>query len=383
VIYFDHSATTPLDAEVLDAMLPYLTTDYGNASSTYRLGQQARQAIDGARDEAARFLNCEPKEIIFTSGGSESDNLALRGVARRLQARGRHLVISAIEHDAVLRTAEALQDEGFVVSLVLPDGIGLVEPEALRAALRPDTILVSVMHSNNEVGTLQPFPELVQVTRAHSQALFHTDAVQSAGKVPLDVQALGVDLLSLSAHKLHGPKGTGLLYARQGTPLEPQIRGGGHERNRRAGTENAAGIVGFGRAMASATRHLAANTRHVTSLRDQLIGAVLEGVPDSRLSGHPTYRLPHHASFLFAGVEGESLLVQLDREGVCASSGSACTSGSIEPSHVLLAMGVPHREALGSLRLSLGKGSTRAEVERVAELLPPAVARLRQHAAVG
>jgi cysteine desulfurase len=383
MIYFDHSATTPLDAEVLEAMLPYLTTDYGNASSTYRLGQRARQAIDEARDEAARFLTCEPKEIIFTSGGSESDNLALRGVARRRRERGRHLVISAIEHDAVLRTAEALQDDGFLVTLVLPDATGMIQPEALRAALRPDTILVSVMHSNNEVGTLQPFPELVRVTRAHSPALFHTDAVQSAGKVPLDVQKLGVDLLSLSAHKLHGPKGTGLLYARQGTPLEPQIRGGGHERNRRAGTENVAGIVGFGRAMAAAARDLAANARHVTSLRDQLIGAVLEGVPDTRLSGHPTYRLPHHASFLFAGVEGESLLIQLDRAGVCASSGSACTSGSLEPSHVLLAMGVPHREALGSLRLSLGKGSTRAEVERVAELLPPAVARLRQHAAVG
>jgi cysteine desulfurase len=383
MIYFDHSATTPLDAEVLEAMFPYLTTDYGNASSTYRLGQRARQAIDEARDEAARFLTCEPKEIIFTSGGSESDNLALRGVARRRRERGRHLVISAIEHDAVLRTAETLQDDGFLVTLVLPDVTGMIQPEALRAALRPDTILVSVMHSNNEVGTLQPFPELVRVTRAHSQALFHTDAVQSAGKVPLDVQKLGVDLLSLSAHKLHGPKGTGLLYARQGTPLEPQIRGGGHERNRRAGTENVAGIVGFGRAMAAASRDLAANARHVTSLRDQLIGAVLEGVPDTRLSGHPTYRLPHHASFLFAGVEGESLLIQLDRAGVCASSGSACTSGSLEPSHVLLAMGVPHREALGSLRLSLGKGSTRAEVERVAELLPPAVARLRQHAAVG
>jgi cysteine desulfurase len=383
MIYFDHSATTPLDAEVLEAMLPYLTTDYGNASSTYRQGQRARQAIDEARDEAARFLTCEPKEIIFTSGGSESDNLALRGVARRRRERGRHLVISAIEHDAVLRTAEALQDDGFLVTLVLPDATGMIQPEALRAALRPDTILVSVMHSNNEVGTLQPFPELVRVTRAHSPALFHTDAVQSAGKVPLDVQKLGVDLLSLSAHKLHGPKGTGLLYARQGTPLEPQIRGGGHERNRRAGTENVAGIVGFGRAMAAASRDLAANARHVTSLRDQLIGAVLEGVPDTRLSGHPTYRLPHHASFLFAGVEGESLLIQLDRAGVCASSGSACTSGSLEPSHVLLAMGVPHREALGSLRLSLGKGSTRAEVERVAELLPPAVARLRQHAAVG
>jgi cysteine desulfurase len=383
VIYFDHSATTPLDAEVLEAMLPYLTTEYGNASSTYRVGQRARQAIDEARDEAARFLNCEPKEIIFTSGGSESDNLALRGVARRLREKGRHLVVSAIEHDAVLRTAEALQDDGFLVSLVLPDATGMVQPEALRVALRPDTILVSVMHSNNEVGTLQPFPELVEVTRAHSRALFHTDAVQSAGKVLLDVRALGVDLLSLSAHKLHGPKGTGLLYARQGTPLEPQIRGGGHERNRRAGTENVAGIVGFGRAMAIAARDLAVNTRHVTSLRDQLIGAVLEGVPDSRLSGHATHRLPHHASFLFAGVEGESLLVQLDREDICASSGSACTSGSLEPSHVLLAMGVPHREALGSLRLSLGKGSTRAEVERVADLLPPAVARLRQHAAVG
>ncbi len=382
MIYLDHSATTPLDPEVLAAMHPYLTTQFGNASSTYRLGQRARQAIDAARDEAARFLHCQPKEIIFTSGGSESDNLALRGVAQRLRARGRHLVVSTIEHDAVLRTAEALENEGFAVTRVSVDETGTIQPEALEAALRPDTILVSIMHSNNEVGAIQPLRALVATTRAHSRAYFHTDAVQSAGKVPLDVDDLGVDLLSMSAHKLHGPKGTGLLYARQGTPLEPQIRGGGHERNRRAGTENVAGIVGFARAMAIATRDGARDTAHVRALRDQLIDGVLEGVEGSRLSGHPVQRLPHHASFLIAGVEGESLLIQLDREDICASSGSACTSGSIEPSHVLLAMGVPREKALGSLRLTLGKGNVRSEVERVLEVLPPAVARLRAHAPV-
>ncbi len=382
MIYFDHSATTPLDPEVLDAMRPYLTAEFGNASSTHQLGQRARQAIDQARDEAARFLHCAPKELIFTSGGSESDSLALRGVAHRRRARGRHIVISAIEHDAVLKTAEALEDEGFSLTRLFPDATGIVPPEALRGALRKDTILVSIMHSNNEVGTLQPLRELVAETRANSEAVFHTDAVQSAGRVPLDVEELGVDLLSLSAHKLHGPKGTGLLYVRQGTPLEPQIRGGGHERNRRAGTENVAGIVGFGRAMATATRDLPATTRHLQALRDQLIDGVLEAVADSRLTGHPTRRLSHHASFVFEGVEGESVLIHLDREGICASSGSACTAGSIEPSHVLLAMGIPRLEALGSLRLTLGKGNTRGEVERVLEVLPRAVARLRAHAPV-
>jgi cysteine desulfurase len=382
MIYLDHSATTPLDLEVLDAMLPYLTGEFGNASSTHLPGQQARRAIDAARDEAARFLNGEPKEIIFTSGGSESDNLALRGVAHRRRAQGRHLVVSAIEHDAVLKAAEALEDEGFAVTRLAPDAAGTVQPQALRAALRPDTILVSIMHSNNEVGTLQPLRELVAAARTYSQALFHTDAVQSAGKVGLDVQDLGVDLLSISAHKLHGPKGTGLLYVRQGTPLEPQIRGGGQERNRRAGTENVAGIVGLGRALAIARRDLAASTRHLAALRDQLTEGVLEAVADSRLTGHPVHRLPHHASFVFAGVEGESVLIQLDRQGIYASSGSACTSGSIEPSHVLLALGLNRREALGSLRLTLGKGNTRAEVERVLEVLPQAVARLREHAPV-
>jgi len=382
MIYFDHSATTPLDPEVLAAMHPYLTTEYGNASSTYRLGQRARQAIDAARDEAARFLHCQPKEIIFTSGGSESDNLALRGAAARQRERGRHIVVSAIEHDAVLRTAESLETEGFAITRVPPDWAGMIQPEALQAALRPDTILVSIMHSNNEVGTVQPLRALVATTRAHSRAYFHTDAVQSAAHLPLDVDDLGVDLLSMSAHKLHGPKGTGLLYVRQATPLAPQIAGGGHERNRRAGTENVAGIVGFARAMAIATRDGPRDAARVQRLRDQLIDGVLEGVEGSRLSGHPVRRLPHHASFLIPGVEGESVLIQLDREGICASSGSACTSGSIEPSHVLLAMGISREEALGSLRLTLGKGNTRSEVERALEVLPQAVARLRAHAAI-
>jgi len=382
MVYLDHSATTPLDPEVLQAMMPYLTEEFGNASSVYGLGQRARQAIDQARDEVAAFYGVVAKEVIFTSGGTEGDNFALRGIAERNADRGRHIITSTIEHDAVLRSAEALERDGFAVTRLRVDRFGLVDPAALSEALRPDTILVSIMHANNEVGTIEPIRELVAVTRERSDAYFHTDAVQSTGKIPVRVDELGVDLLSMSAHKLHGPKGVGCLIVRSGVRLEPQLHGGGHERNRRAGTENVAGIVGLAEAVGIASRDLTTNTAHLTALRDRLIEGVLDRIPGAELTGHPQQRLPHHASFLFAGVEGESLLLQLDMDGIAASSGSACTSGSLEASHVILALGYPRERALGSLRLSVGKGNTDADIDLVLARLPAMVARLRAMAPI-
>jgi len=382
VIYLDHSATTPLDPEVLDAMLPYLRDNFGNASSVYGLGQAARRAVDQARDEVAAYFGVQAREVVFTSGGTEGDNFAWRGVAVRNADRGRHLITSTVEHDAVLRSAEALETEGFEVTRLPVDRQGLVDPDDLRRALRPDTTLVSIMHANNEIGTIEPIEELVAVTRAHSTAYFHTDAVQSTGKIPTDFNTLGVDLLAMSAHKLHGPKGSGCLLIRGGVRIQPQILGGGHERNRRAGTENVAGIAGLARALAIARRDFDRNTAHLRRLRDRLIAGVLDRIPGSRLTGHPTNRLPHHASFLFDGVEGESLLLQLDMQGVAASSGSACTSGSVEPSHVILALGYPRERAVGSLRLSVGRENRDDEVETVLANLPGMVARLRAMAPI-
>lgn len=382
MVYLDHSATTPLDPEVLEAMLPYLTEEFGNASSVYGLGQRARQAIDQARDEVAAFYGVASKEVIFTSGGTEGDNLAFRGVAQRNSERGRHLITSTIEHDAVLRSADELEREGFEVTRLPVDRTGLVDPADLARALRKDTILVSLMHANNEIGTIEPIAELVAVTREHSDAYFHTDAVQSTGKIPALVEELGVDMLSMSAHKLHGPKGVGALIVRSGVRLQPQMLGGGHERNRRAGTENVAGIVGLAKALSIAQRDLKKNTEHLTRLRDRLIEGVLDRIPRAELTGHPVNRLPHHASFLFQGVEGESLLLQLDMAGIAASSGSACTSGSLEPSHVILALGYPRERALGSLRLSVGKGNTDQEIDLLLDHLPGMVGRLRNMAPI-
>lgn len=382
MVYLDHSATTPLDPEVLEAMLPYLTEEFGNASSVYGLGQRARQAIDQARDEVAAFYGVASKEVIFTSGGTEGDNLAFRGVAQRNSERGRHLITSTIEHDAVLRSADELEREGFEVTRLPVDRTGLVDPADLARALRKDTILVSLMHANNEIGTIEPIAELVAVTREHSDAYFHTDAVQSTGKIPALVEELGVDMLSMSAHKLHGPKGVGALIVRSGVRLQPQMLGGGHERNRRAGTENVAGIVGLAKALSIAQRDLKKNTEHLTRLRDRLIEGVLDRIPRAELTGHPVNRLPHHASFLFQGVEGESLLLQLDMAGIAASSGSACTSGSLEPSHVILALGYPRERALGSLRLSVGRGNTDQEIDLLLDHLPGMVGRLRNMAPI-
>jgi cysteine desulfurase len=377
MIYLDHAATTPVDDAVLEAMRPYFQTAYGNPSSLYRLGRQARQALDEARERAAEFLGCRPAEIIFTSGGSESDNLAVKGAAYARRQHGRHLVTSAIEHHAVLRAVEQLEEEGFEVTYLPVDEFGRVAPEALAEALREDTLLVSIMHANNEIGTLQPIAECAARARARGIP-FHTDAVQTAGLRPLRVDNLGVDLLSLSAHKIYGPKGVGLLYVRSGTRLRPQIVGGGHERQRRAGTENVAGIVGLAAALDLCARHGAEWAAHTEALRGRLERGLRAACPQARLNGHPTERLPHLLNLCWPGVEGEDLLLLLDSRGIAASSGSACTSGALDPSHVLLALGRSRELARGSLRFSLGRGNTDAEIDTVLEELPPLVRRLTE-----
>jgi len=377
-IYLDHAATTPTDPAVIEAMLPYWHEIWGNPSSLYAAGRQARAALDRARATLAEILHCHPREIAMTSGGSESDNLALRGVvaeARRAMPRP-HLITSAVEHHAVLHTAMALEKEGIDVTYVPVDAYGMVSPDDLVAAIRPETCLISIMDANNEVGTINPIAELAAVARAR-HIPFHTDAVQAAGALPLDVDALGVDLLSLSAHKFNGPKGIGLLYTRRGTRWTPQITGGGQEMNRRAGTENVAYAVGMAVALARAETERPRAVAQCAALRDRLIARVTAEIPDVRLNGHPTRRLANNANLGFAGVEAESLLILLDAEGIAASAGSACASGSIEPSHVLTAMGVPESYALGTLRFSFGAENTAADVETVAALLPRLVARLR------
>ena len=381
MIYLDHAATTPVDPAVLEAMVPYLTEVYGNPSSVYGPGRQARAAIDAARDIVAAALGCQSREIIFTSGGSESDNLAIRGVAARNRERGRHIICSQVEHHAVLHTCQDLEREGFEVTYLPVDHQAMVDPDQLRKALRPDTIVVSVMTGNNEVGTVQPVRELAAITHQHSDAYFHTDAVQAFGKVDVSVDGIGADLLTISAHKINGPKGIGVLYVRMGTRIQPLITGGGHERNRRAGTENVAGIAGLAAAVTLATRNRDRDAGVMEAARDRLIEGMLREVDGASLTGHPTLRLPHHASFLIPGVDGDALLMRLDRAGVYASSGSACTSGSLEPSHVLLAMGIPAREALGSLRLTVGKGTSSADVDAALEVVTESVGALRQAAA--
>lgn len=379
-VYLDHAATTAVDPRVVEAMLPYWTQHYGNASSIYGLGRDAQHAMDRARQKVAEILNCAPKEIIFTGCGTESDNLALRGVAfeRRNRAKKNHIVTSPIEHHAIGHTVEQLEKHfGFEVTYVPVDQHGLVDPADVERAIRPDTAIISIMFANNEVGTVQPIAQIGEMARAH-KIPFHTDAVQAAGALALDMKAQNVDLLSLSAHKFYGPKGVGLLYARRGVPFLPAQTGGGHERSRRAGTENVPYIVGLATALELVTQELEVSNARIAQMRDRLIAGVLERIPDSQLSGHPTQRLPNNASFLFEYIEGESILLNLDIMGVAASSGSACTSGSLEPSHVLTAMGFSHEIAHGSLRLSLGKENTLEEIEYVIEILPGIVEKLRQ-----
>jgi cysteine desulfurase len=376
-IYLDHAATTPLDPAVLEAMLPFLTNAYGNASSAYALGREARKGIDAARDRVAECLGCQSAEIVFTSGGSESDNLALKGIALAAREHGRHIVTTAIEHHAVLNTCEFLERHlGFEVTRIGVDSLGQVDPDEVDSAIRPDTVLVSVMLANNEVGTIQPVAEIARRAHAHGVPI-HTDAVQGAASLDLDVNRLGVDLLSLSAHKFNGPKGVGMLYVRRGVELLPQQQGGGQERGIRAGTENTAGIVGASVALARAVDARTAYTAHCAGLRDHLVEGVVERVPGVRLSGHPTERLVNNASFLFAEADGEALLMALDAEDVAASIGSACTSGTLEVSHVLEAMAIDDDWAAGSLRLTVGPENTRQEIDRVLEILPDVVERAR------
>jgi cysteine desulfurase len=377
-IYLDYAATTPLDPRVLEAMMPYLTEKFGNPNSIHAFGREARKAVDEAREKIAALLNCRPSELVFTSGGTESDNLALRGVAAAYRQKGNHIVTTAIEHHAVLHTCRALQDEGFEVTYLPVDEHGLVAPEQVAEAVTDRTILVSIMHANNEIGTMEPLADIVRaVKEKRPDVLVHTDAVQTVGHIPVDVEALGVDLLSFAAHKFYGPKGVGGLFVRRGVKLVPQLTGGGQERNRRSGTENVAGIVGMAKALEIAVAEMPTEIPRLQTLRDELINGVLAQIPDSRLNGHPTQRLPHNANFSFFGVEGEALLLQLDLHGIAASSGSACTSGSLEPSHVLLALGLSREWALGSLRLTLGRFTTRQHLERVLAVLPSIVEKLR------
>lgn len=378
VIYLDHAATTPTDPAVIEAMIPYWRETWGNPSSLYAAGREARAALDRARAALAEVLGCHPREITFTSGGSEADNLALRGVvaeARRAIPRP-HLVISAIEHHAITHTAVALADEGVDVTYLPVDAYGMVTPDDLAAAIRPETCLISIMYANNEVGTVNPIADLAAIARER-HIPFHTDAVQAPGYLPLDVESLGVDLLSLSAHKFNGPKGIGLLYTRRGTRWTPQITGGGQEMNRRAGTENVAFAVGMATALSRAEAARPRTVSHCAALRDRFVSRLMREIPDVCLNGHSTARLANNANLGFAGVEAESLLILLDAEGIAASAGSACASGSIEPSHVLTAMGVPESYALGTLRFSLGPENTDAELDTVAAILPRLVSRLR------
>ncbi len=375
-IYMDHSATTPVRPKVAEAMAPYMTEHFANPSSVHTPGQRTRRAVEDARETIGRLLGASPEEIIFTSGGTESNTLALLGVTAASDEERRHLVTSSVEHSAVLATCAALEKEGFAITRLPVDEHGRVDPADLRAALRPETALVSIMTANNEVGTIQPIAELAEVAREASVP-FHTDAVQAVGKIPLDVGQLGVDLLTVSAHKFYGPKGVGALYVRAGTDVEPVQHGGHHEKGLRAGTENVPGIVGMARALELACADLEAEAERLRGLRDRLEDELRAAVPDVRLNGHPRHRLPHLLNLSFSNVEGESMLLSLDAVGVCVSTGSACTSGTLDPSHVLVAMGIPPEVAHGSLRFSMGRQNTAEDVEFVIEQLPPIVERLR------
>jgi cysteine desulfurase len=377
-VYLDHNATTPLHPEVLAAMLPFLTERFGNPSSLHAWGQEARQALEQARTTVARALGAGDKDsVVFTAGGTEADNLALLGAAAAQETRGRHLIVSAVEHHAVLHAAAHLQRHGFAVTRLPVDGQGLLDPDEVRRAIRPDTILVSLLHGNNETGVLFPIDRVGRICRERG-VTFHTDAVQSFGKLPLDVGALQVDLLSLSGHKIHGPKGVGALYIRRGTKMQPLIYGGTQERSRRAGTENVAAAVGLARATELMLQDQEGAAKRLADLRDRLEHGLMSALRGVLRNGHATERLPHTANLALLGVEAESLILALDLHGVGISSGAACSSGSLEPSHVLAAMGLPRERVEGSVRFSLGQGTTPAEIDRVLEILPPIVERMRQ-----
>ncbi len=383
IIYMDHAGTTPLDPRVLEAMLPVLSEHFGNPSSVHTVGQEAKRVLDGAREKVARILGCRMSEVVFTSGGTEADNAAIKGVAAALQGTGNHIVTSAIEHHAVLHTCQYLENMGFEVTYLPVDGYGLVDPDDVARAITDRTILVSIMYANNEIGTIEPISQIAALVKAQAVAMertivVHTDAVQAAGFLDLNLSTLGVDMLSLSSHKFYGPKGVGILCVRRGTPFLSQQLGGGQERERRSGTENIPGIVGTAVALEIAESEKEYASQHCRVLREKIIRGIEERIPDAHLNGHPTMRLPNSVNFSFEQVEGEPVLLGLDMSGIAASSGSACSSGSLEPSHVLLALGQSADLARGSLRLTLGKHNTVEEVEYLLSVLADLVQRLRE-----
>jgi cysteine desulfurase len=375
-IYLDYAATTPVRPEVVEAMLPYYTDFWGNPSSIYTCGQEARKGLEEARGKIAVLIGAREEEIVFTSGGTEADNNAIEGVCFANENKGNHIITTSIEHHAVLMTCRFMEKRGFKVTFLPVDKYGLVDPDIVKKAITPKTVLISIMHANNEIGTIQPITEISKIAR-EAGIYFHTDAVQTVGHIPVKVNDLGVDLLALSAHKFYGPKGVGVLYIRKGTKLVPFVHGGEQERGRRGSTENVAGAVGLGRAAELAGEELDSEMKRLTSLRNKLIDGVLTRVPGSYLNGHPSIRLPNNTNFSFDYVEGESILLNLDHDGICVSTGSACTSSSAEPSHVLLACGLPPLMAHSSIRMSMGKWTEEADIDTVFEVLPPIVEKLR------
>ena len=374
-IYLDYAATTPVALEVLEDMKPYFSKGYGNASSLHGFGQDARKALEESRKKIADLINAEPEEIIFTSGGTEADNMALKGIAFANRDKGNHIITTKIEHDAVLKTCDYLESKGFKITRLGVDSNGVVNPEDVKRAITEKTILVSVMHANNEIGTIEPITEIGKVCRERG-IYFHTDAVQTLGKIPIDVGKMNIDLMSASAHKIYGPKGVGALYVRKGVNMDVFIHGGGHERGKRSGTENVAGVVGFAKACEIAEREMENDYKMLTDLRNRLIEGILK-IPGTQLNGHPEQRLPNNVNVSFKHIEGEGLVLRLDDKGVAASTGSACSSQSLEPSHVLLAIGLDHGDAHGSLRLTLGRQTTEEHIEYTLRVLPEVVIGLR------
>jgi cysteine desulfurase len=372
----DYAATTPTHPEVMKAMLPYFTESFGNPSSIHSYGQEAKDAIERARNKVAALIGAKSEEIVFTGSGTEADNFAVKGVALSRQAKGNHIITSSIEHHAVLETCKFMEKQGFSVTYLPVDGYGMVDPNDVKKAITKKTILVSIMHANNECGTIEPVAQIGNIAR-ETEIYFHTDAVQTVGHIPLDVNKLNVDLLSISAHKLYGPKGVGALYIRKGTRISSFMHGGNQERGRRASTENVPGIVGFGKAAEIAQQEMLEEAQKLTALRDRLIEGILRGIEYTQLNGHPVKRLPNNVNVSINYVEGESILLNLDLDGICASTGSACSSEDLEPSHVLVAMGLPHLQAHSSLRFTLGKWTTEEEINKVLEVLPGIVSKLR------
>lgn len=376
-VYFDNSATTKTDERVIEAMMPYITENYGNPSSIYKIGRENRKAVEEAREQVANALNCEPCEIYFTNGGSESDNTAIRGIAYAYRNKGNHIITSKIEHPAVLETCRQLEKEGFEVSYIGVDENGIIKLDELKNSIKPTTTLISIMFANNEIGTIEPIEEIGKIAKENN-IFFHTDAVQAVGNVRIDVKKLNIDALSMSGHKFYGPKGIGALYVKKGIKFEKLINGGHQERNKRAGTENVAGIVGLGKAIELAYQELDEHNEKIKELRDYYVEQIKAKIPYIKINGDETKRLPGNSNISFRFIEGEGLLLNLDLKGICASSGSACTSGSLDPSHVLLAIGLPHEIAHGSLRISIGKYNTKEEVDYLVENLVEIIGRLRE-----